>query len=298
MADRPRLVDLEAERKAFATVGDDFRVCDHPVFVIGSPGAESNLLAWALAQHDALWTSVESDFLHHLLGQGHVDQAFQRSMGRSDGDWLTVNAVDRAEFLSFVGLGINALFTSRSGNRTWIEQSPTYTLMADVLSDLFPGARFIHVVRDGRAVVEGMLRSQSAEHWASEFPEACHAWAHFVTKGLDLEARNPTRVRSVDHEELRADPAPVLRDLFEFLDLPDEPAASTYLRGVFTDAEVVAPHEALDAVTAWEHWTPEQRAIFWKDAAPVLFRSGLAAPADLIGSGALSEYREIRGSSA
>ena len=48
-------------------------------------------------------------------------------------------------------MGANALFSSRSGGKRWIDQTPYYVFMTEVLVRMFPGL-FLHVLRDGRNV--------------------------------------------------------------------------------------------------------------------------------------------------
>src|SRR5690348_2756204 len=90
-------------------------VCRNPIFIIGSPRSGTSILAWSLAQHTELWTSAESDVLFYLFGRGHLAEAFQIASTRPGGAWLSREKVKKSEFYAFVGLGINALFTSRSG---------------------------------------------------------------------------------------------------------------------------------------------------------------------------------------
>ena len=123
------------------------------VFILGSPRSGTSALAWALAQHPELWTSAESDFLIHLFRRGRIRGAWEQASERPDGGWLQKNQVDYPEFAQFIGIGIDALFRSRSKDLIWVDQTPGHTLMADILKDMFPFARFVHIIRDGRAVV-------------------------------------------------------------------------------------------------------------------------------------------------
>src|SRR5262245_3379258 len=131
-------------------------ICPDPVFIIGSPRSGTSILSWSLAQHRQLWTSAESDFLYDLFGCGHLEKAFETTRGRPGSTWLREEAVDKREFYGCLGLGVNALFTSRAGGRRWIDQTPLYTMIADLLADVFPGAFFLHILRDGRRVVDSM----------------------------------------------------------------------------------------------------------------------------------------------
>src|SRR5438874_4826617 len=106
-------------------------VCPDPVFVIGSPRSGTTALARALGQHSQLCTSAESDFLFYLFQGQHAQKAFQRATDVAGERWLAVHGVDKKEFLAFLGLGLNALYTSRSQGRRWIEQTPLYRLIAE-----------------------------------------------------------------------------------------------------------------------------------------------------------------------
>src|SRR6185437_4692741 len=107
--------------------------------------------------------------------------------------------VEKSEFSTFVGLGINALFTSRSCGKRWIDQTPLYTLIADLLAEMFPDALFLHIIRDGRRVVHSMVHFANATGekmkeelaqadrlpaWATNFKEACKVWSRFVQTSM------------------------------------------------------------------------------------------------------------------
>src|SRR5437588_396378 len=94
----------------------------------------TSILAWSLAHHSSFWTSRESDLLWDLFGDEHVERAFERATTRQNDNWLLEQDVDRNEFLAYLGLGLNALFKSRSGPKRWVEQTPLYTYMADTLA--------------------------------------------------------------------------------------------------------------------------------------------------------------------
>src|SRR5687767_476317 len=107
---------------------DQLQTCQNPVFIIGSPRSGTTALAWSLAQHSELWTSNESDFLFYLLANQHVEKAFHRARDAVGDRWLKREGVEQKEFYAFLGLGLNALFTSRSGGKRWVDQTPLYTM--------------------------------------------------------------------------------------------------------------------------------------------------------------------------
>jgi hypothetical protein len=261
--------------------------CPDPVFIIGSPRSGTSALAWALHYHPEFWTSKETDFLQPLFGQGQAAAVFEQSAS-SEGSWLAYNEVSAAEFLRYVGLGINALITSRSDGRRWVDQTPSYTLFARDLVGLFPEARFLHIVRDGRSVVNSMLHfgddvgkdlrdAGNLPHWARGFRESCETWVGFCRTALDLEAEHPERVLLVRNEALASDPAAGFHRILDFLGEEDHPGpanffASSKINSSFAPIQwgdpsaaprtVSSPSPRDQAVSAWRSWSKEQQSLF------------------------------------
>jgi hypothetical protein len=214
------------------------QVCRNPVFIIGSPRSGTSALAWALHHHPAFWTSKETEFLQPLVGSQQARQAFDVGVSRGDG-WLPHHDVGRDEFFAYVGLGVNALLTSRAEGRRWVDQTPSYTLFADELARLFPGALFLHIVRDGRSVVNSMihfgesvgrqLRDKNAlPEWASGFRPACETWVAFCRAALRFGAEQPERCLLVRNEDLSAGPAVEFRSVLAFLGEKEQPGPANF----------------------------------------------------------------------
>jgi hypothetical protein len=240
--------------------------------------------AWALAQHPDFWTSAESDVLYHLFGKGHLWAAVSTALERSDGSWLTVNKVSRAEFNSHLGLGLNALFTSRSSGRRWIDQSPTYTLILTELASVFPAAKFVHVLRDGRSVVTSMLNTGFDTAWATDFAEACRTWTHFVRHAREFEIRQPDRCLTVRLADLEQAPADAFEKVFSFLGAAVSDAASAYLaknriNSSYADAE--HSEDSAYGLACWDSWSDAERELFRDLAGDALVDTGFASAEQL-----------------
>lgn len=268
-------------------------VCHQPVFIIGSPRSGTTALARALAEHPDLWTSHESYFLNGLFGDGRASRVHTRQTERKAPGWLKTEHVDRAEFLAYVGVGLNALFTSRSGGRRWIDQTPLYTVFAEALAELFPDALFLHIVRDGRRVVNSMAsfldkfthRPEAVRHvpgWATDFSEACRTWTEYVAHADALCDAHPTRSLTVVNEQLSEDPARGFAAILRFLGVPPSPAPAEAFGSTRVNSSYGrdADH-AVARAQAWDAWTPEQRAVFMGEAGATMVRMGLADPGEL-----------------
>ena len=97
------------------------------------------------------------------------------------------------------------------------DQTPTYVLALPLLEQLFPNARYVHVVRDPRDVVASILPlrfgSRSAGVAASDWNECVSGW-------WAAERRTPPQRRcEVRYEDLVTAPAQTLLRLAAFLDL-------------------------------------------------------------------------------
>ena len=129
------------------------QVCASPIFVVGSPRSGTTMLGWSLAHHSLLWTSGEANVIQGIFKERAVEAVLEHARVHGKGAWLTHQQVDRAELLRNLGLGVNALYTSRSGDKRWLDHTPANTLAIDLLGELFPRAVFLHMLRDGRQVV-------------------------------------------------------------------------------------------------------------------------------------------------
>lgn len=270
---------------------DTIRICPDPIFIIGSPRSGTSILAWALAQHSRLWTSAESKILYVLFGRGQLGQAFEWVKNDPTVSLIKKENVQRREFLEFVGSGFNALFTSRSGGRRWIESSPNYTLIVDLLADMFPGAVFVHIVRDGRSTVHSMVHFLNRHHdlygdearkagflpkWATDFRKACRTWRNYVELSRDFCSRLPDRSLTIAYEDLMADPVMSFGRLFAFLQVTPEDAPvrffrtkrinSSFYRNAAEAVNVRSPSEI------WDGWTRKERRIFEREAGGTLVR--------------------------
>jgi hypothetical protein len=257
-----------------------------PVFVIGCPRSGTSMLAWALAQHSEFSTSPETDFLFHLYGRGRLREALQAMAASGDSGWLLQKGVSREEFFEAVGIGLNSLITSRADGRRWIDQSPTYTLMAPELLELFPGAQFLHIVRDGRSVVHSMINSGFAKAWASDFERACATWADFVRAGSSFAAAAPDRCLTVRYAELTADPDQGFSSILRFLGVEWEPEPATFVRtnrinSSYQPDGAIAASRYRGPAEPWRLWSDKQRRIFVRTAGAALVAYGFASEQDL-----------------
>jgi Sulfotransferase family len=281
-------------------------LAQNPIFVIGAPRSGTTIVAKSLGQHDELWFTHESHLLFNLYGAGHADAVYASSKSRPFGLFRTEN-VTREEFLASLGVGINSLMSSKSKGKRWIEKTPLNTLMVDVLVDMFPDAYFLHVLRDGRQVVNSMINflpsrgetvrafvveREAILHWA-DFRKACRTWSRYVDTAVNFCMAHPERCLTIFHEQLVANTADEFHRVSSFLGIHDDEAVKKFFGAnrvnssfpIDAHAPVSAHAKGLSAGTPidpWQEWSPEQRRIFIEEAGPTLMEAQLVTKAGLL----------------
>jgi hypothetical protein len=107
-----------------------------------------------------------------------------------------------------------------------VEKSPTHVHAIHAIAEVFPEARFVHVLRDGRDVavsVRAATRSW-ARGWRRSFglsvATVAYEWRASILSAGRAQRALGERVREVRYEELRRDPETGLRRLFDFCGFP------------------------------------------------------------------------------
>ncbi len=210
-----------------------------PVFIVGCPRSGTTLLQRLLAAHSGVAIAPETHFMRqfwlHRQGFGNLDDDanFRRLLAavtatpefadlhidaetwtqtawqgeRSYGAllWLLLEQYARANDASFVG-----------------EKTPNHVFFLADLHGLFPEARFVHLVRDPRAVVNSWRHCP----WTSG-----SAWRDAVRWRRHVRAAMSAKVPgmiTVFYEKLVQQPGLCLQNLCRFLDLTFEPDMLLY----------------------------------------------------------------------
>ena len=124
------------------------------------------------------------------------------------------------ELLAFV-VDRYAAAHGRDGASVWIDHTPENITFVPLLARWFPDARFVHIVRDGRA----LLASVKKLDWNMHGPTAGGRWWGFLI-GQGLAAENylpPDHITRVHYETLVEEPEPTLRRLCARLQLDYTP---------------------------------------------------------------------------
>ena len=227
------------------------------VFVVGCPRSGTTLLRRILNAHPQLAIpKVETHWIPKLFNKrrgltddGHAlpelldcladDHRFAR-MGISRRELEALLAADPDQTYAEFTARLFGLFGEKRGKALAGDKTPGYVRHVALLHRLFPEARFVHLIRDGRDVCLSMLnwdrRHKSAGRLGTfaEDPVGTTAlfWEWLVRLGREASARLPAgRYLEVKYEALVADTETVARAMCAHLGLPFEPQMLEYHSG-------------------------------------------------------------------
>lgn len=260
-----RASDKSSAQSATRLPGDPY------LFVVGCPRSGTTLLQRMLDSHPQLAVAYDSLFIPAAV-RGQPDK----------NPPVSATLVDRIEsFHRFPRLGlpegvvkhlaplardyaglvrqIYDAFAEMHGKDLGGEKSPGYVRHMPMLHTLFPDARFIHLVRDGRNVALSLLDWGKASKrpkgparkyrlWNDSPIAVCALWwARKAGRGRrDADQLPPDRYTEVSYERLVDRPESTLRELSDFLGLPYSDDMVHFYRGKMRSGE------GLSAKSAWQ----------------------------------------------
>lgn len=210
-----------------------------PVFVVGMNGSGTTMLLDCLSRHPELYAFPrETRLIPHLIArQGHygdlaVDANFRRlwddvrnltAFREENGrvpvplpdDWR-----DYPRTLASILDAVFGYFAARHDKSRWCEKTPQHVQHLLALAAQFPGAKFVHVIRDGRDCAASFQRRFHRQPELTVF-----RWKKVVAMGREQGERLAAgRYLEVRYEDLTAQPEKFLRSICNFLDVPFDAA--------------------------------------------------------------------------
>ncbi len=208
-----------------------------PIFLIGMPRSGTKLLRSLLNQHPQIAIpEIETEFLPGLLNDYSVNHKFSRSEF-SDLYCSIIkfpyfrymsehrNIITEKEWFSacndyslsdiFEALIRYSTNTVGKNEIIWGDKSPSYICHIGLLKEIYPSAKFIHIVRDVRDYVVSMSNA-----WGKNKLRAAQRWADSLDKAHADITYIKDDVIVVKYEELLDNHETILRKIIHFLELP------------------------------------------------------------------------------
>ena len=218
-----------------------------PVFIVGAPRSGTSILTWSLGQHPDLLPLEESYWLPNLVA--NLATAYRTGTARGERSALSAMGVSQRAFFAAFGDAVDEIVLShrrrfeelRSGTGgdprfkisraaadpklRWVDGTPEYANHIYALSRLFPGARFIHLLRDVESVTRSLIHFHKVGGRHFSWQQAYERWLRNVTAAVEAEkALGSETVLRISHADLTSHPETALRRCLEFLGEPFAPA--------------------------------------------------------------------------
>ncbi len=104
--------------------------------------------------------------------------------------------------------------------KIWIDHTPTNMKFSSTLIDLFPDAKFIHIVRDGRAVASSLI---PLDWGPNTIDKAAHFWLKRLRYGIEAEnSIKKGHIIRISFEKLVENPQETLEGICTFLNITYE----------------------------------------------------------------------------
>jgi hypothetical protein len=208
-----------------------------PFFVVGCARSGTTLLRTMLDGHPRLAIPDESHFVVGLAPrwwrpgpEPTLDDVLAHPKVRAwDVDPVKLRArAERASPAGFPAM-VDAVFSayaSEHGKARWGDKTPGYVSYVPRLARMFPRARFVHIVRDGREVAASLAEWEWGARTAAS---GAWWWAHKVRVGRrDGSRLGPGRYHELRLEDLTAAPEATLREVCRFLGEEFDPGMLAY----------------------------------------------------------------------
>lgn len=163
----------------------------------------------------------------------------------------------------------------RPGARWVLEKTPSNSLCVDLIDELCPDVRYVHILRDPREVVASLRAAgQGWGPWApTDAAGGADMWRRHVVGARRAREIAPDRYTEVRYEVLRQDPRAALAPVLDLLGLDDDPTG-------LADREESLHGEALTEVFAFKPDIAEYLAEL-PEVEPEGFRRGSVPRAEL-----------------
>jgi hypothetical protein len=208
-----------------------------PIFIAGCDRSGTTLLGDMLGNSRWSITTPESQFIHDLfiqIGLGSFTSSEQAAnwllnhfryvawdlpLSAAELAGLIVLEKPRLTIENLIGAYVQHNHAGKTGADVWIDHTPDNFRYQTMLKRYFPEARFIHMVRDGRAVCASIKplpwgpnnAYMASRHWATRMQEA-----------LTVEVAEGNNCLRVRFEDLLSNAVQTIHTICEFIDLPFE----------------------------------------------------------------------------
>ena len=219
-----------AKKKEKEEVKFKQNITSNPFFIVGCGRSGTTLLRAILNNHPEVGIPLESLFIidylqskqpikilkHHLTKEYELKEwGVPISIEKLKDCNNSFELIDRLHFL----------YINQQDKVIWGQKTPRFVRYGHLLKQSFPRAKFIHLIRDPRAVVSSLCESQV--HQSSIYHGAMR-WKYDIQAGLSLEQKTGKDLLRLHYEDLVNDTLSAIKKVCLFLDIKFSPTMLDY----------------------------------------------------------------------
>jgi hypothetical protein len=220
-----------------------------PVFVVGMWRSGTSLLYALLNQHPQIALMYEGDLplLWRLFRKGNAKRDWLERWEFWNGA-LSRHGIDTRTLpadVSSLRAAMEAVYRQHAGLAMWGCKSPNYFDCMARLAKEFPEGRFIVIYRNSADICRSVLRAGQKSRWFAKSGMSLRAllgYREMKEEAGRLAARG-VHLYELQYEDMVRDPAGVLTDICQFLEIPFDPRMVS-LEGADRSAIYDADHHA------------------------------------------------------
>jgi hypothetical protein len=202
-----------------------------PVFIGGCVRSGKTLLGAMLGTHEECLCIPESQFILEIMQGADFDLqnvVFEEilsqiksqprfkiwEMSLNSDHWGSAEHTTRyVDVIDWV-IQVYGRKTDKINSQVWVDHIPASTKHFKTLLSLYPQAKLIHTVRDGRAVAASLLKHK----WLNAIDRVARFWLWQLAYGLAAEScYGEGRVMRVRYEDLIRSPTNILKPICDFI---------------------------------------------------------------------------------
>lgn len=192
------------------------------IFLVSAPRSGSTWLQSMLATHPMIYSGVEtfffvaiSSFIKEIEKKREIDVGLSAYLDDEKARSMLNNLFWQV---------VSCLPKPENKPVFFLEKTPSHVFHAQEILYIFPKAKFIHMIRDGRMVVNSVFQASKTwgGKWATQNLEREFInWKKSVTSGREIRSliENDNQYFEVKYENLRTDTYKYLKDIFDWLNI-------------------------------------------------------------------------------
>lgn len=191
-------------QKFYFDYDDNNSKLDRPIFIIGFPHSGTSVLTSIFKEHPdvANWTEA-SEVWEPYWEEGLIDDDFDTLKPKYESDVKQIDILRITDAFS--------RFVKSQKKDRLVNKNPRNTARISYIKKIFPDAKIIHIIRDGREVVNSLTRNTDG----STIEKICESWI----KSLNEVQQQSSKISKSDFYEFHYE---------EFCDFPKKIISKAY----------------------------------------------------------------------